>query len=90
MSAGRYYDMCCRGVGRPVQIRTIDGQVHRGIVERVSRNKVYLRPIGRGPSYGGVGYGYYRGYGGYGFGYGFGWGIAFGAIAALAFTPFFI
>lgn len=85
--------MCHRGVGRPVVIHTVDGRVHRGIIHRVSRNKVFLRPMGgRGPrNYGGFGYPYGPyGYGGWGFGWGLGVGIAFGAIAALAFTAFWI
>ncbi|WP_375162427.1 hypothetical protein [Bacillus sp. V3B] len=49
-------------------------------------NKVYLRPLRRTPDYGGFGYGYYGG----GWGWGLGWGLALGAIAALAFIPFFI
>ncbi|RFU67330.1 hypothetical protein D0469_15685 [Peribacillus saganii] len=80
MSASRYYSMCSRGVGKAVEIRTHDGRTHRGIIDRVSSNRVYLRPFGR--SYGGYGYGW-------GWGWGFGAGIALGAIAALAFIPFF-
>lgn len=87
MSVGRYHGMCQRGIGRPVQIRTIDGRTHRGIIHRVSANRVYLRPLGRGRNPRGFGYPYYRGYG---WGYGFGWGIALGTIATLAFLPFFI
>lgn len=87
MSISRYYHTCQRGIGRPVHIRTFDGQIHRGVIERVSPNKVYLRPLRRTPNYGGYGYGFYGGYGG---GWGFGWGVALGAIAALAFIPFFI
>jgi len=30
MSVGQYYNMCCKGIGRPVQIRTYDGRTHRG------------------------------------------------------------
>lgn len=88
LSAPDYYQICSRGIGRPVEIKCHNGRVHRGVIERVSPNRVYLRPLGgRGPNYGGFGYGYYRGYGGWG--YGFGWGVALGAIAALAFIPFF-
>ncbi|MBM4760863.1 hypothetical protein [Bacillus sp. B15-48] len=87
MSAARYYDMCRRGIGRPVEIRTVDGRVHRGMISRVTPQKVYVRPMGgRGPGYGGYGY-FWRPWG---FGLGLGIGIAFGAIAALAFTPFWI
>lgn len=83
MSNSRYYDMCKRGIGRCVQLTMRDGSVHRGIIDRVTPHKVYLRPIGRSRNY--------RGYG-YGWGWGFGAaaaGFAIGAIAALAFIPFF-
>jgi hypothetical protein len=83
MSAN-YYHMCSRGIGRPVQIRTFDGQVHRGIIHRVSPNRVFLRPLGGPRSYGGYGYGW-----GGGFGLGFATGIALGAIVSFAFIPFF-
>lgn len=87
MSGSHYFNVCRNGIGRPVEIRCHNGRVHRGIIERVSPNRVYLRPIGRRPNYGGygyVGYGYGYGYGGWGFG----WGVAIGTIAALAFIPF--
>ncbi|MFJ7730202.1 hypothetical protein ACIQXV_29515 [Neobacillus sp. NPDC097160] len=84
MSA-HYYHICNRGIGRAVEIRTHDGGVHRGIIERVSPNRVFLRPFGgprRGFGYGGYGYPW-------GFGFGFATGIALGAIFTLAFIPFF-
>ncbi|KHD85851.1 hypothetical protein [Heyndrickxia ginsengihumi] len=84
----RYHSMCRRGIGRAVEIRTINGRIHRGIIERVTPNRVFLRPLGR-PNLGGYGYGYYGGGYGWGVGWGFGWGVALGAIAALAFIPFF-
>lgn len=94
MSANNFYNQCSRGVGRCVRIRTHSGVVHTGIIERVTPNKVYIRPIGgnrRG--YGGLGYGFRRGYGpGWGWGWGFGaaaFGVSLGLIAALAFIPFF-
>ena len=59
---------------RPVEIRTRDGRVHRGMIERVDSNRVYLRPL--------------RGTGGFGYGWiGFGFGIALGAIVSLALLP---
>ncbi|WP_019153640.1 hypothetical protein [Robertmurraya massiliosenegalensis] len=88
MSVGQYYNMCCKGIGRPVQIRTYDGRTHRGVIERATPNRVFLRPFGGGRNFGGYGYGYYGGGFGGG-GWGFGWGIALGTIAALAFIPFF-
>ncbi len=80
MSAN-YYHMCSRGVGRAVEIRTHHGQIHRGIIERVTPNRVFLRPFRSPRGYGGYGY--------WGWGWGFGAGVAIGAIATLAFIPFF-
>ncbi|MFS0660484.1 hypothetical protein AB1L07_16800 [Niallia alba] len=94
MSANNFYNQCSRGVGRCVRIRTHSGEVHTGIIERVTPNKVYIRPIGGNRhGYGGLGYGFRRGYGpGWGWGWGFGaaaFGVSLGLIAALAFIPFF-
>ena len=72
-----YKDLCHKHHGRAVEIKTKDGNTHRGIIRHVDNDNVYLRPMG-----GGFGYGY-------GFGAGFGTGIAFGAIATLAVLPFF-
>lgn len=67
-------------MGRPVEIRTRDGRVHRGIITHVDNHRVYLRPLG-----GGRGYGW-----GWGWGWGgFGLGIALGAIGTLAVLPWF-
>ena len=57
-----YYDMCRRGVGKAVEIRTHDGRIHRGIIHRVDNRMVYLRPLPQ------------RNYGGYGYPWGWGWG----------------
>ncbi|MDE3839078.1 hypothetical protein C0966_06805 [Bacillus methanolicus] len=84
MSISRYYHMCNRGIGRAVQIRTRDGRIHRGIIERVSPNRVFLRPFGRPRNYGGYGMPW-----GWGVGAGFAFGVALGAIVSLAFIPFF-
>lgn len=81
MSVGHYHSLCNRYRGRAVEIRTHRGDVHRGIIDRVSNNRVYLRPVGRPNRLGGFGYG--------GWGWGFGWGVALGAIASLALIPFF-
>lgn len=89
MSVAHFERLCRGGVGRAVEIRTRSGQIHRGVISRVGGGKVYLRPLGNGRGYGGRGYGYY-GYPGPGFGWGFGFGVAFGAIATLAFIPFFL
>lgn len=82
MSVGHYHGLCQRYRGRAVEIRTHRGTVHRGVIERVSRNQVYLRPINRPGRLGGFGFGYYGGWG-------FGWGLALGAIASLVLIPFF-
>lgn len=90
MSTNRYYDQCVHGMGRCVRIKTHDGNIHTGIIQKVSRNKVFILPLqNRKNNYGG--FGYYRGYGP---GAGWGWGAAaigfsFGLIAALVFLPFF-
>jgi len=85
MSANYFYDVCCRHMGRPVEINTKDGRCHRGMIQHVDRNNVYLRPLESGQNFGGFGYGYGWGYGGSGFGP----GIALGSIATLALLPFF-
>lgn len=90
-----YYHRCSNGIGKPVEIKMNDGRIHRGIIERVSNDRVYLRPMNK--NYGGYGYasGYRRGGCGRGgcsrggWGWGFGAGIALGAIAALVFLPLF-
>lgn len=93
MVAHPYYHQCCQGIGRPVRITMRDGRVHHGIIDRVTPNMLYLRPLG-GPrrNFGGYGYGELKddGYGQWGWGWGFGTGFAFGAIATLAFLPFFL
>lgn len=73
-----YYGMCQRYQGRAVEIRTRDGRVHRGIIHRVTPNRVFLQPMRRTRNLGGFGYGYGWGWGG------FGLGIALGAIAGIA------
>ncbi|PAV29196.1 hypothetical protein CIL05_12420 [Virgibacillus profundi] len=85
MSVGHYHALCQKYRGRAVEIRTHDGICHRGIIQRVSNNRVFIQPFGRNRNLGGFGYGY--GYG-YGFG-GFGYGLALGAIAGLVLLPFF-
>ncbi len=83
MSVEHLRRRCQNYVGRCVEIRTHDGNVHRGIVHGVGRDEVFIRPLG-----------HRRGFGGYSFGFGFGrrgfvTGFAFGAIATLALVPFF-
>jgi len=91
MSA-QYYNLCNQHRGKPVVIREKNGQVHRGVIERVDRNYVYLRPMNARRGIGGFGIGYYGPGYGYGYGYGgYGWGrVALGAIAGFALaTAFF-
>ncbi|MFP7492945.1 hypothetical protein SFC66_04075 [Terribacillus saccharophilus] len=91
MSGGQYRSLCQRYTGKAVEIRCHDGRIHRGIIQRVDRNQVYLQPIGRSRNLGGFGYGGYGyGYGGsFGRGFGFGFGVAFGAIAGIALLSLF-
>lgn len=85
----KYYDLCNQHRGRPVVIRERNGQMHRGVIDRVDRNYVYLRPMRGGRGIGGFGYGYYGGYG-YGYGGRYGWGrVALGAIAGFALASAF-
>lgn len=87
MSVGHYHALCNKYRGRAVEIRTRDGRIHKGIIQHVSYNRVYLQPLGGPRNLGGFGYGAYGGgYGGYG---GWGWGLALGSIAALALLPLF-
>lgn len=82
MSVGNYYSLCHRYRGRAVEISTLDGRIHRGIIGDVDNNSVYLQPLSRTRNLGGFSYGWY--------GYpGFGAGIALGSIATLALLPLF-
>ncbi|SDC37008.1 hypothetical protein SAMN05421663_102218 [Terribacillus halophilus] len=85
MSVGQYRSLCQKYNGKAVEIRCHDGKIHRGIIQRVGRNRVYLQPLGRSRNLGGFGYGGY----GYGGGWGFGWGVALGAIAGIALLSLF-
>jgi len=81
-----YYDRCKECMGRPVCIRMKDGKVHRGIIDRVDRRQVYLRPL-ENKGLGGFGYGFGGGwgFGGYGYSYGGGgWALALAGITALS------
>src|SRR5699024_3753876 len=86
MSIDHFRNLCERHHGLGVEIRTHDGRVHRGIIERVDNRRVFLRPINRGQQLGGFGYGPwgfgggygFEGYGGFGYGpWGFGGGYGF-------------
>ena len=89
MTVHHYYNLCQKHQGRAVEVRTHNGSVHRGVIHRVDRQKVYIQPLQGNRNLGGFGYGYYGGYRPWGFGFGFATGIALGAIATLAFIPFF-
>lgn len=78
MSVQHYHGLCHRYMGRAVEIRTRDGRIHRGVIRRVTGNRVYIQPIGRRRNLGGYGYGYY-GYGGWGW-YGIGLGFITGLV----------
>jgi len=67
---------------RAVEIRTVDGQVHRGIINRVDQNHVYLSPLSGNQD------GFDGGPGLYYWGYGWGFPIALASIAALAAIAF--
>ncbi|WP_026568300.1 hypothetical protein [Bacillus sp. UNC41MFS5] len=81
MSIEHFHGLCNRHMGRAVEIRTHDGRIHRGIIHRVSNDRVFLQPIGRPRNLGGFGYG--------GWGWGWGAGIALGFIASLAVISLF-
>lgn len=82
MSQSGLYDICCRYHGKNVRITCRDGSVHHGEITRVSRDMVWIRPIGNA---GGYGLGFYGGYGRERFGIGF----AFGAITGIALASAF-
>ncbi|MGN7388006.1 hypothetical protein [Sporosarcina sp. SAFN-015] len=89
MSVQQYHSLCTRHIGRAVVIGTRDGRTHRGIIQCVRGNKVYLEPFGRQRNLGGFGYGFRYGYGFGGRGLAFGLGIALGSIVTFALLPFF-
>lgn len=80
MSVDHYYHLCNKNIGVPVEVKCHDGTVHRGIIDRVERDRLFLRPLDGAAG----GHGVYF----WGFGLaGFGAGIALGSIATLAFLP---
>lgn len=86
-----YYKLCCHNIGKPVSIRTVDGQEHRGVIRQVTPTHVYIEPLSNQPQ--GFGTPYYeyvqpvQPY--YPYRPGFGLGIAFGVIGTLAVLPWF-
>ncbi|WEG10847.1 hypothetical protein PU629_11705 [Pullulanibacillus sp. KACC 23026] len=84
MGPDHYYNLIQNEhMNKPVQIRTHDGAVHRGVVRQVDRTHVYLEPLDGadgGPMMDGPGV--------YWYGWGFGWPIALASIAWIAALPF--
>ncbi|MBM7659683.1 hypothetical protein JOC85_000450 [Bacillus mesophilus] len=78
------YGLCCRYQGKVVKIREHTGRVHVGKITRVTKTHVYIQPAGGG--LGGLGYGFY---GGWGWRPGVGYGLALGAITGLALAGLF-
>ncbi|MGG0669248.1 hypothetical protein [Sporosarcina koreensis] len=88
MSVQHYHSLCSKHIGRAVVIGTRDGRTHRGIIQGVRGNRVFLEPFGRQRNLGGFGYGFRGGFG-FGRGFAFGAGIALGSIVTFALLPFF-
>jgi hypothetical protein len=99
----KYYHVCAQNIGRPVVVRTVDGKMHRGRIARVTPTHLYLAPIGH-PASAPVGEIHATHaldarsddhaqtkeiIWGWGYGAGLVTGLAFGAIASLAFLPWF-
>lgn len=84
MSVERYFHLCNKNIGVAAEIRCHDGKMYRGIIDRVDRRKVYIRPLPAGPH--GQGQGIFL----WGYGQGLVIGIALGSIATIAFLPFFL
>ncbi|WP_421385436.1 hypothetical protein ACOJQI_09320 [Bacillus salacetis] len=62
-----------------VRINDRFGRTHVGEITRVTRDKVFIRPVRPGRGYG---------YLGWGWGWGVGYGIALGAITGIALAAF--
>lgn len=80
MSQSDLYNICCRYHGRNVRITLNDGSFHVGKVTRISRNMVWIQPIG---NTGGYGLGFFGGFGRFGIGF------AFGAITGIVLASAF-
>ncbi|WP_066188631.1 MULTISPECIES: hypothetical protein [Gracilibacillus] len=83
-----HYDFCKRNIGSPVKIVTRNGEIHRGVIRHVNQSQVFIDSRRRPSGIGGYGIGFFGPYSG-GYGSGLGLGIALGAIASIAFLPFF-
>ncbi len=53
----RYYHLCKNHQGKVVRITERGGRVHVGRITRVTRDRVFIAPVGGGPR--GFGYGYW-------------------------------
>lgn len=82
MSADHYFNLCTKNIGVPVEIRCHDGSTHRGIIDRVEHERVFLRPLDNQV-------GNSQGLFFWGFGWGLAAGIALGSIATLVFLPWY-
>jgi hypothetical protein len=81
MAYPNIYSLCRKHYGKAVRITCHDGKVYTGKITRVTREHVWIRPVG---GLGGLGYGYYGGYG-----YGYGVPIALAAIGGFALASAF-
>ncbi|GGH77357.1 hypothetical protein JOD43_001346 [Pullulanibacillus pueri] len=82
MSGNRFYNLCNQHMNKAVEIRCLDGTVHRGIVKHVDQQNVYLAPLNNAS--GGQGPGLYF----WGWGWGWGFPVALASIAALTALAF--
>lgn len=72
-----YFNLCCQYNGQVVRISDRFGRQHVGRITNVTRQRVFIQPLGGGGrGRGGFGMGYYGGYGP-GYGYPYGIGLAF-------------
>ena len=75
MSADYYYKFCTEHMHREVEIRDHHGKVYVGTIEKIDREKVYIREAARPSGHSGPGVFFLP------FAAGFLFGIPFGAIA---------
>jgi hypothetical protein len=77
MSIEHIRGLCHAHMNRPVEVRMLDGTIHRGIVSRVEGEHLWLSPLGdRGP-------GGWDGPGMYWWGFGWGFPIALAGIVGI-------
>ena len=82
LSANKFYDLCNQHLNRAVEIRCLDGKVHRGVITKVDPQNVYIQPLDGAGSNAGPGLYYW------GWGWGWGYPIALASIAAIAALAF--